>query len=77
MYIDLLFTYFCRMISVGFEILLKYFSSLSALQQKQFADFAENLLEWNAKINLISRSDRFSERMRVSVDPGKYRGCQA
>jgi len=41
----------------GFEILLKYFPSLSALQQKQFADFAENLLEWNAKINLISRSD--------------------
>ena len=33
--------------------------------------------EGPALINLIPRSDRFSERMRVSVDPGKYRGCQA
>ncbi|HKC34809.1 MAG TPA: 16S rRNA (guanine(527)-N(7))-methyltransferase RsmG [Chitinophagaceae bacterium] len=45
------------MISAGFEILLKYFPSLSILQQKQFAGFAENLTEWNTKINLISRSD--------------------
>jgi 16S rRNA (guanine527-N7)-methyltransferase len=45
------------MISPGFAILLKYFPSLSQLQQKQFADFAENLNEWNEKINLISRND--------------------
>src|ERR1044071_7196775 len=41
----------------GIKILLKYFPSLSPLQQKQFADFAENLREWNTKINLISRND--------------------
>jgi 16S rRNA (guanine527-N7)-methyltransferase len=41
----------------GMSILLKYFPSLSPEQQKQFADFAENLKEWNQKINLISRSD--------------------
>ena len=41
----------------GIKILLKYFPSLSAQQQKEFADFAENLAEWNEKINLISRND--------------------
>lgn len=41
----------------GLKILLKYFPSLSVQQQKQFADFSENLKEWNQKINLISRSD--------------------
>jgi 16S rRNA (guanine527-N7)-methyltransferase len=41
----------------GTGILLKYLPQLSALQQKQFAGFAENLREWNAKINLISRND--------------------
>lgn len=41
----------------GLGILLKYFPSLSTQQQKQFADSAENLKEWNKKINLISRSD--------------------
>jgi 16S rRNA (guanine527-N7)-methyltransferase len=39
------------------KILVKYFPSLSSAQQKQFADFAENLKEWNKKINLISRND--------------------
>lgn len=41
----------------GLKILLKYFPTLSPRQQKQFADFAENISEWNEKINLISRND--------------------
>ncbi len=45
------------MISVGLDILLKYFPLLPTLQQKQFADFASSIQEWNKKINLISRKD--------------------
>src|SRR5947207_378879 len=41
----------------GIKLLLKYFPSLSPFQQKQLSDFAENLTEWNEKINLISRKD--------------------
>ncbi|MDO5656680.1 MAG: 16S rRNA (guanine(527)-N(7))-methyltransferase RsmG [Flavobacteriaceae bacterium] len=39
------------------EIIFKYFPNLSALQQKQFALLEDLYLDWNEKINVISRKD--------------------
>ncbi len=39
------------------DILLKYFPQLTETQQKQFAALYPLYLEWNAKINVISRKD--------------------
>jgi 16S rRNA (guanine527-N7)-methyltransferase len=41
----------------NFEILLKYFPSLSTEQVKLFEHFSAALESWNEKINLISRND--------------------
>lgn len=42
---------------MGAEIILKYFSSLTADQQRQFEALDSLYREWNAKINVISRKD--------------------
>lgn len=39
------------------EIILKYFPNLTSEQQEQFAALYELYLDWNAKINVISRKD--------------------
>ena len=39
------------------EILLKYFTTLTLEQQKQFAALDELYHDWNSKINVISRKD--------------------
>ena len=39
------------------EILLKYFTTLTPEQQKQFAALDELYHDWNSKINVISRKD--------------------
>ncbi len=39
------------------EIILKYFSELSAIQIRQFQDIADIYRFWNKKINVISRKD--------------------
>lgn len=39
------------------DILLKYFPQLDARQQQQFQGLGDLYLEWNQKINLISRKD--------------------
>ncbi|WP_205504498.1 16S rRNA (guanine(527)-N(7))-methyltransferase RsmG [Rufibacter psychrotolerans] len=39
------------------DILTHYFPDLTPEQQKQFARLAELYVEWNAKINVISRKD--------------------
>ena len=39
------------------DIILKYFTSLTDLQQQQFAQLDNLYREWNAKINVISRKD--------------------
>lgn len=39
------------------EIITKYFSNLTENQKKQFALLEELYLDWNEKINLISRKD--------------------
>ena len=39
------------------DIILKYFPTLSATQQQQFAQLQALYEEWNAKINVISRKD--------------------
>jgi 16S rRNA (guanine527-N7)-methyltransferase len=46
------------------DIILKYFPSLTANQQQQFAQLLPLYTEWNAKINVISRKDieHFYER---------------
>jgi len=48
----------------GIEIILKYFPGLSEKQVDQMGEFGKRLIEWNAKINLISRQDtsHFYER---------------
>ena len=38
-------------------MLLKYFSNISDLQRRQFADLEPLYREWNAKINVVSRKD--------------------
>jgi 16S rRNA (guanine527-N7)-methyltransferase len=39
------------------DIILKYFTGLTDLQQQQFAQLDSLYREWNAKINVISRKD--------------------
>ena len=39
------------------DIILKYFSNLSPLQQQQFAALFDLYADWNTKINVISRKD--------------------
>ncbi|MCB0425426.1 MAG: 16S rRNA (guanine(527)-N(7))-methyltransferase RsmG, partial [Mangrovimonas sp.] len=39
------------------ELILKYFQGLSQKQQEQFKQLAPLYVEWNAKINVISRKD--------------------
>lgn len=39
------------------ELILKYFPNLSKKQQEQFAKLYDLYIEWNAKINVISRKD--------------------
>jgi 16S rRNA (guanine527-N7)-methyltransferase len=39
------------------DIILKYFHQLSDLQKKQFAALYDLYLDWNAKINVVSRQD--------------------
>lgn len=39
------------------DIILKYFPQLTDTQKKQFADLYELYLDWNSKINVISRKD--------------------
>ena len=39
------------------DIILKYFTGLTDLQQQQFAQLANLYREWNAKIDVISRKD--------------------
>ena len=39
------------------DIIQKYFTGLTDLQQQQFAQLDSLYREWNAKINVISRKD--------------------
>lgn len=39
------------------EIILKYFPNLTEAQQQQFAALYDLYIDWNAKINVISRKD--------------------
>lgn len=39
------------------ELLLKYFPDLTEEQRKQFAALYELYIDWNSKINVISRKD--------------------
>ena len=39
------------------ETILKYFTSLTERQQKQFAALGELYADWNSKVNVISRKD--------------------
>ena len=39
------------------DILLKYYPSLSAEQQRQYCSLYELYSDWNEKINVISRKD--------------------
>ena len=39
------------------DIILKYFPNLSEVQQRQFAALYDLYIDWNAKINVISRKD--------------------
>ena len=39
------------------EIILKYFPDLTEEQRKQFAALYDLYLDWNSKINVISRKD--------------------
>ena len=41
----------------GVELLLKYFPDLTEEQRKQFAALYEPYIDWNSKINVISRKD--------------------
>ena len=41
----------------GVELLLKYFPDLTEEQRKQFAALYELYIDWNSKINVISRKD--------------------
>ncbi len=38
-------------------IISKYFSNLTEKQKQQFAQLADGIVEWNTKINVISRKD--------------------
>ncbi|MDR0799712.1 MAG: class I SAM-dependent methyltransferase, partial [Dysgonamonadaceae bacterium] len=39
------------------ELILKYFPDLNEKQKKQFADLQGLYVDWNSKINLVSRKD--------------------
>lgn len=39
------------------ELILKYFPNLTEIQKKQFSALYELYLDWNSKINVISRKD--------------------
>ena len=39
------------------DIILKYFPNLSEVQQQQFAALYDLYIDWNSKINVISRKD--------------------
>lgn len=39
------------------EVIKKYFTGLSELQEKQFSEIGELYADWNSKINLVSRKD--------------------
>ena len=39
------------------ELIKKYFPNLTEVQEKQFADLYDLYLDWNSKINVISRKD--------------------
>ena len=39
------------------ELILKYFPNLTEEQKKQFAALYDLYLDWNSKINVISRKD--------------------
>ena len=39
------------------EIILKYFPNLTEEQRKQFAALYDLYIDWNSKINVISRKD--------------------
>ena len=39
------------------EIILKYFPDLTEEQRKQFAALYDLYIDWNSKINVISRKD--------------------
>jgi len=39
------------------ERILKYFQNLSDVQQQQFAELYDLYVDWNAKINVVSRKD--------------------
>jgi 16S rRNA (guanine527-N7)-methyltransferase len=39
------------------EIILKYFPNLTEEQRTQFAALYDLYIDWNAKINVISRKD--------------------
>ena len=41
----------------GVKLLLKYFPDLTEEQRKQFAALYEHYIDWNSKINVISRKD--------------------
>ena len=41
----------------GVKLLLKYFPDLTEEQRKQFAALYELYIDWNSKINVISRKD--------------------
>jgi 16S rRNA (guanine527-N7)-methyltransferase len=43
--------------TVAMDIILKYFTQLTDVQQRQFAALDALYHEWNAKINVISRKD--------------------
>ena len=39
------------------ELIKKYFPNLTEVQEKQFADLYDLYIDWNSKINVISRKD--------------------
>lgn len=41
----------------GSELIEKYFTDLSSIQRHQFSELKQQYIEWNAKINVVSRKD--------------------
>lgn len=39
------------------DIILKYFPNLTEIQKKQFEQLYDLYVDWNAKINVVSRKD--------------------
>ena len=42
---------------INMEIILKYFPKLTEKQQNQYAALYDLYIDWNSKINVISRKD--------------------